>query len=70
VDEHEPLIHIVRHSGHAYNDVKWKGIKGKFRSRCGGWYTPLVPALRRQGYADLWVQEQPGLQSKFQDSHA
>jgi hypothetical protein len=22
VDEHEPLIHIVRHSGHAYNDVK------------------------------------------------
>jgi hypothetical protein len=28
----------------------------------------LIPALVRQGLAGLWVQGQPGLQSKFQDS--
>jgi hypothetical protein len=29
---------------------------------------PLIPALKRQGQADLWVQGQPALQSEFQDS--
>ena len=29
---------------------------------------PLIPALRRQRQADLWVQCQSGLQSEFQDS--
>jgi hypothetical protein len=28
----------------------------------------LIPALGRQRQADLWVQDQPGLQSEFQDS--
>jgi hypothetical protein len=28
----------------------------------------LIPALKRQRQMDLWVQGQPGLQSKFQDS--
>jgi hypothetical protein len=32
------------------------------------WRTPSIPALRRQGQADFWVQVQPGLQSEFQDS--
>jgi hypothetical protein len=33
------------------------------------WYrTPLIPALGRQRQADFWVQDQPGLQSEFQDS--
>jgi hypothetical protein len=32
------------------------------------WRTPLIPALRRQRQADFWVQDQPGLQSEFQDS--
>jgi hypothetical protein len=29
---------------------------------------PLIPALRRQRQVDLWVQGQPGLYIKFQDS--
>jgi hypothetical protein len=29
---------------------------------------PLIPELRRQSQADFWVQDQPGLQSEFQDS--
>jgi hypothetical protein len=29
---------------------------------------PLIPALRRQRQVDFWVQDQPGLQSEFQDS--
>ena len=29
---------------------------------------PLVPVLRKQSQADLWVQDQPGLQKEFQDS--
>jgi hypothetical protein len=28
----------------------------------------LIPALGRQRQADLWVWDQPGLQSEFQDS--
>jgi hypothetical protein len=32
------------------------------------WRTPLIPALGRQRQADFWVQDQPGLQSEFQDS--
>jgi hypothetical protein len=32
------------------------------------WRTPLIPALRRQRQADLWVRGQPGLHSEFQDS--
>jgi hypothetical protein len=32
------------------------------------WHTPVIPALGRQKQADFWVQGQPGLQSKFQDS--
>jgi hypothetical protein len=32
------------------------------------WRTPLIPALRRQRQADLWVWGQPGLQSEFQPS--
>jgi hypothetical protein len=32
------------------------------------WLTPLIAALRRQRQADFWVQDQPGLQSEFQDS--
>jgi hypothetical protein len=35
----------------------------------GQWrYMPLIPALGRQRQADFWVQDQPGLQSEFQDS--
>jgi hypothetical protein len=30
---------------------------------------PLIPALGMQRQADLWVQDQPGLQIEFQDSH-
>ena len=29
---------------------------------------PLIPALGRQRQANFWVPDQPGLQSKFQDS--
>jgi hypothetical protein len=29
---------------------------------------PVIPALGRQRQADLWVWDQPGLQSEFQDS--
>jgi hypothetical protein len=32
------------------------------------WLMPLIPALRRQRQANLWVWGQPGLQSVFQDS--
>jgi hypothetical protein len=32
------------------------------------WRTPVIPALGRQRQADFWVQGQPSLQSKFQDS--
>jgi hypothetical protein len=28
----------------------------------------LIPELGRQRQADFWVQDQPGLQSEFQDS--
>jgi hypothetical protein len=28
----------------------------------------LVPGLRRQRQVDLWIRDQPGLQSEFQDS--
>jgi hypothetical protein len=29
---------------------------------------PLIPELRREKQANLWVWGQPGLQSEFQDS--
>jgi hypothetical protein len=29
---------------------------------------PLIPALGRQRQADLWVRDQPGLRSEFQNS--
>jgi hypothetical protein len=32
------------------------------------WHMPLILALGRQRQVDFWVQDQPGLQSKFQDS--
>jgi hypothetical protein len=32
------------------------------------WYTPLIPAFRRQKQVNFWVPGQPGLQSEFQDS--
>ena len=31
---------------------------------------PLIPALGRQRQSNLWVQDQPGLQSEFQDSQS
>ena len=34
---------------------------------CQCWHMLLIPALRRQRQADLWVQGQPGLLNKFQD---
>jgi hypothetical protein len=34
------------------------------------WHTPLIPALRRQRQANVWVRGQPGLQSEFQDSQS
>jgi hypothetical protein len=34
------------------------------------WHMPLIPALRRQRQEAFWVQGQPGLQSKFQDSQS
>jgi hypothetical protein len=37
--------------------------------KAGQWLCmPLIPALGRQGQADLWAQVQTGLQSGFQDS--
>jgi hypothetical protein len=33
------------------------------------WLMPLIPAVRRQKQADLWVLGHPGLQSKFQDRY-
>jgi hypothetical protein len=32
------------------------------------WHMLLIPVPRKQRQVDLWVQGQPGLQSKFQDS--
>jgi hypothetical protein len=32
------------------------------------WCTTLIPALGRQRQVDLWVRDQPGLQSELQDS--
>jgi hypothetical protein len=32
------------------------------------WCSPLIPALGRQRQVDFWVQGQPGLHRKFQDS--
>jgi hypothetical protein len=32
------------------------------------WWTPLIPALRKQRQADFCIRGQPGLQSEFQDS--
>jgi hypothetical protein len=34
------------------------------------WYTPLIPAFKRQWQVDLRVWGQPGLQSEFQSSQA
>ena len=31
------------------------------------WHMPLIPALGRERQANVWVQGQTGLQSKFQD---
>jgi hypothetical protein len=31
---------------------------------------PLIPALRNQRHAELWIQGQPDLLSKFQASHS
>jgi hypothetical protein len=42
------------------------GLREKVR--WAWWHTPLIPALGRQSQADFWVQDQPGLQSEFQDS--
>ena len=46
-------------------------ISSLFKNQVTGWawwHMPLIPALRRQRQVDFWVQGQPGLQSKFQDS--
>jgi hypothetical protein len=32
------------------------------------WCTPWIPALGRHRQADLWLQDQPGLQIEFQES--
>jgi hypothetical protein len=34
----------------------------------GWWLMPLIPALGRQRLVNFWVQDQPDLQSEFQDS--
>jgi hypothetical protein len=46
---------------------KWTLSKKNWGSQVW-WRTPLIPALGRQRQVDFWVQGQPGLQSKFQDS--
>ena len=32
------------------------------------WYMPLIPTLKRQRRANVWVWKQPGLRSEFQDN--
>jgi hypothetical protein len=48
----------------------WCGTSGTTKTcpRQAWWFTPLIPALRRQRQVNFWVRGQPGLQSKFQDS--
>jgi hypothetical protein len=45
-----------------YEVLKDPGIIGWW------WSPPLIPAFGRQRQVNLWVQDQPGLQSEFQDS--
>jgi hypothetical protein len=55
--------------GKPWHPTGWcLGASGKKRIKAGWWCIPLIPALKRQRQADIWVRGQPGLQSEFQDS--
>ena len=44
-------------------DPKTDNIKSSIYKSQAWWHTPLIPALGRQKWADLWVKGQPGLYS-------
>jgi hypothetical protein len=50
--------------------TKTKTKQNKKYKRQWWWFTPLIPALRRQRQVDFWVWGQPGLQTEFQDSQS